>query len=167
MYRATLAALLSTFVLATSAIAADAVAGATNLTPATESIARFSPEASQDFSAATMRAAKSSASVAEKRPGALMSMYAGLVALQSYDIYSTSAALKNGAREANPVMSGVVGNPTAFAAVKAGMTGLSIFAAEQMWRQHHRARAVVVMAASNGFMAFVAAHNRSVVSSTR
>jgi len=165
MFRSTLAAVMGTFVVVTSAIAADAVESTSvvNPKPAIESIGHVSSDSSPDFVASKVRAEKVNASAAEKRPAALMSMYAGLVALQSYDIYSTSAALKNGAREANPVMGGVVGNAPAFVGVKAGMTGLSIFAAERMWRQHHRMQAVLVMAASNGFMAFVAAHNAAVV----
>jgi hypothetical protein len=87
----------------------------------------------------------------------------GLGMLQAYDVYSTSAALKNGAREANPAMSGLVGNPVAFVAVKTGITGVSIFAAERMWKQHQRAQALAVMAVSTGLMAVVAAHNHSVI----
>jgi len=36
-------------------------------------------------------------------------------------------------------------------------------AAEQMWRNHHRVAAIVMMAASNGIMAVVATHNASVL----
>jgi len=35
----------------------------------------------------------------------------------------------------------------------------AIYAAEQLWRQHHRGQAIAIMVASNGVMAIVAAHN--------
>jgi hypothetical protein len=101
--------------------------------------------------------------VADERPAALVSLYAGFAALQAYDIYSTSAALARGGREGNPLMVGVAGHPAAFIAVDAATTGLSIYAAERLWRHHHRAKAVALMAISNGVMAVVAAHNASVL----
>jgi hypothetical protein len=166
MFRPTIAAVLSAFFMATSASAADAVDS--NLaTASVQSIERLNPGTPNVLAAAAAPALNLSAPMVDKRPTALMSMYAGLAALQAYDFYSTTAAMKSGAREANPVMNGVVGNPAAFLAVKAGVTGASIFAAERMWRQHHRAQAIAVMAASNGFMALVAAHNHSVMAATR
>jgi hypothetical protein len=169
MFRTAAAVVLSALVLATSAAAADAVNDTNLETAATATgVARLNPGAQAVFSAApTAGALNLSAPLVDKRPAALMSMYAALAGLQAYDFYSTTAALKNGAREANPIMSGVVATPGAFLAVKAGVTGVSIFAAERMWRQHHRAQAIAVMAVSNGFMAFVAAHNHAVVSATR
>jgi hypothetical protein len=163
MFRTTVAAVLSTFFLATSAQAADAIDSAVPADRAVNpSIARLSPEGQSTFAAAAAPVLNVT-SIGEKRPAALVSLYAGLAALQAYDLYSTSAALKSGAREANPVMTGVVGNPVAFIAVKAGITGVSIFASERMWKQHHRAQAIAVMAVSNGLMAVVAAHNHSVI----
>ena len=169
MVRSILAAALTTVVVAMPASAADAVLAPNSLsaTAATESFARLNPETQGVLSAVATPALKSAASVVEKRPAPLVSMYAGLAALQAYDFYSTSTALKNGAREANPMMSGIVGNPGAFLAVKAGVTGVSIFAAERMWRQHHRAQAIAVMAVTNSFMAFVAAQNHSVIAGAR
>jgi hypothetical protein len=97
------------------------------------------------------------------RPSILTALYGGSAALQAFDAYSTLKALKGGAVEANPLMKGVVGNPGVFIGIKAAVTGASIMAAEQMWRNHHRVAAIVMMAASNGFMAAVAAHNASVL----
>src|SRR5512146_3281363 len=48
------------------------------------------------------------------RPMALPALYAGSAALQAFDAYSTLRALRLGATEANPVMTGVVGNPAMF-----------------------------------------------------
>jgi len=97
----------------------------------------------------------------------LPTLYVSLSALQAYDVYSTLTAIRHGATEANPLMQGVVGNPTAFVAMKAGVTGVSIYAAERLWRQNRKKSAVLLMVASNGLMAWVAAHNASVLSAVR
>ena len=97
------------------------------------------------------------------RPSILTALYGGSAALQAFDAYSTLKALKGGAVEANPLMKGVVGNPGVFIGIKAAVTGASIMAAEQMWRNNHRVAAIVMMVASNGVMAAVAAHNASVL----
>ena len=98
------------------------------------------------------------------RKSILTALYGGSAVLQAFDAYSTMKALKGGAVEANPLMKGVVGNPGVFIGVKAAVTGASIMAAEQMWRNNHKVAAIVMMAASNGIMAAVAAHNASVLS---
>jgi hypothetical protein len=101
------------------------------------------------------------------RPALLAPMYGGLIALQAYDVYSTTTAINRGAHEANPIMGGVAGNPVALAAVKVVVTGTSIFAAERMWKQGHRVQALAVMVISNGLMAAVAAHNHSMIDQVR
>jgi hypothetical protein len=101
--------------------------------------------------------------VAPHRPFALPSLYAGSVFLQSYDAYSTLTALKHGGTEANPLMKGITGNPVAFIGLKAGVTTMSIMAAERMWKDNNRLAAVMTMVASNSFMAIVAAHNSAVL----
>ena len=93
----------------------------------------------------------------------LSSLYAGSAFLQGYDAYSTLTALKSGAVEANPLMKGITKSPAAFMALKAGMTMASIMSAERMWKNNYRAGAVIMMIASNGMMAAVAAHNASVL----
>ena len=97
-----------------------------------------------------------------RRPAALIPMYASLAALQGADFVSTSRALSSGAAyEANPVMRGVVGNPAAFLAVKAGTTAGTIWIAERL-RKKHPVRALVLMASTNAVMAAVVAHNLNV-----
>jgi Domain of unknown function (DUF5658) len=98
-----------------------------------------------------------------RRPLALPSLYAGSVFLQSYDAYSTLSALRNGGTEANPLMKGITKSPVAFIGLKAGVTMMSIMAAERMWKDNNRVRAVLTMVATNGFMAAVAAHNTAVL----
>ena len=101
--------------------------------------------------------------IAPRRPLVLPSLYAGSAFLQGYDAYSTLSALKNGGTEANPLMKGITKSPVAFIGLKAGVTMMSIMAAERMWKDNNRLGAVLTMVASNGFMAAVAAHNAAVL----
>jgi hypothetical protein len=104
---------------------------------------------------------------APHRPLALPGLYAGSAFLQGYDAYSTLSALKSGATEANPLMKGITRSPLAFVAVKTGLTVASILGAERLWKEDHRVAAVMMMVASNGMMAAVAAHNASVLQRVR
>lgn len=92
------------------------------------------------------------------RPAALTALYASYTALQAYDVYSTRQALARGAREANPLMQGVVGNTGAFVAMKAGVAVATIAAAEKLWKTNKPA-AIGVMIAGNSVAAIVAARN--------
>jgi hypothetical protein len=92
------------------------------------------------------------------RPAALTALYASYSALQAYDVYSTRQALARGAREANPLMQGVVGNTGAFVAMKAGVAVATIAAAEKLWKTNKPA-AIGVMIAGNSVAAIVAARN--------
>lgn len=100
------------------------------------------------------------------RPAALPAFYASLVALQLFDGYSTTHALAGGAKEANPVMKGVVNKPVVFWSVKAAMAVAPVLAAERMWKTN-KAGAIAVMVVSNGMMAAVAAHNAKVLHRVR
>jgi hypothetical protein len=93
---------------------------------------------------------------------ALVSLHVGFAAFQAYDVYSTTTAIGRGAIEANPLMRNSVRSRAAFIGIKAATTAGSIFAAERLWRDHHRVGAIALMAVSNGMMAIVAAHNASV-----
>jgi len=104
---------------------------------------------------------------APHRPKLLPSLYAALAFLEGYDAYSTLAALKSDATEANRFMRGITSSPPAFVAVKAGATAASIMGAERLWKDNHRTAAVMIMVASNGLMAVVAAHNSSVLRRAR
>ena len=74
------------------------------------------------------------------RPAILPALYASYAALQAYDVYSTKAALARGAREANPLMQGVVKNSGAFVAVKVGAAAAGIVAAERLWKTNIQGR---------------------------
>ena len=92
------------------------------------------------------------------RPVALPALYISYAALQGYDVYSTRQALARDAREANPLMQGVVGNLDGFVAVKAVLAVNTIIAADRLWRTNKTA-AIAVMIASNSVAAIVAARN--------
>ena len=93
-----------------------------------------------------------------KRPAVLPAMYAGFVATQAWDIYTTSAALKNGANEANRVAALFAGSSAKMIGFKAATTASTIFFAERLWKRN-RVAAVVLLAAANGATAAIAMHN--------
>jgi len=101
------------------------------------------------------------------RPSALPPLYVSLAALQAYDGYATLRGVTEGARESNALVSGLAGRPAMFWALKGGSTAMSIFMAEQLWRHHRRAEAIVTMIAANGVMAAIAARNVGVLRASR
>jgi hypothetical protein len=92
------------------------------------------------------------------RPTVLTALYASYGALQAYDVYSTRQALALGAREANPLMQGVVSNTGSAVALKASVAVATIVAAERLWKTNKPA-AIGVMIAGNSVAAIVAARN--------
>ena len=92
------------------------------------------------------------------RPAPLVGLYISLAGLQALDIASTHKALEAGAAEANPIIAPLSGSPLALAAVKAGVTGATIFATERMWKTNRKA-ALVTMIALNAVYGAIAAHN--------
>jgi hypothetical protein len=97
----------------------------------------------------------------------LTTLSVGLAGLEAFDAYSTLAAVGHGGVESNPMMRGIVSHPAAFIGIKAGITGASFFAAERLWREHHRGAAIALMAVANGVMAAVAVNNASVLNASR
>jgi hypothetical protein len=98
------------------------------------------------------------------RPAALIPLYVSFAGLQGYDGYSTIRGVRNGAREANPLVGGLAKQPAAFWTVKALSTVTTIYFAEQLWRQHKRGQAIMTMVVANAFMGAVAARNAYVLS---
>src|SRR2546423_864697 len=93
------------------------------------------------------------AAVSGKR-GVLIPMYVSFAVLQALDMQSTHTALGEGGREANPVMTRMVGNPVAFFALKAATGAAVIFATEKM-RPRNRIAAIATMAALNSVYASI------------
>lgn len=104
---------------------------------------------------------------AESRPAILPPLCVGLAALQVYDGYTTIRGVREGNRETNPLVGGLAERPVVLWSLKAGTTALSIYLAEQQWRQHHRKPAILTMVVANGVMAAVAARNASRLSARR
>jgi hypothetical protein len=71
--------------------------------------------------------------------------------------------LNHGGTEVNPLLTAVSKRPIAFIGLKAGLTVVSIMAAERMWKHNNRLGAVLAMVALNGYMSFAAAHNVAVL----
>jgi hypothetical protein len=160
MVRITAALLLGTALLASPVAAAEG----TSETPLTSAAIAAAVPGAVVAPEAPVALARS---VQPERALVLPALYVSLSALQAYDVYSTLAATRGGAVEANPLMRGAVGNPAAFVAIKAGVTGASIYMAERLWRDRKRTQAVLLMVASNGLMAYVAHHNAGVLRSLK
>lgn len=159
MRRTLVGSLVGLLLMSSSAFAGDADDNTTpTVTPAIAAAA--TALARPDLTANLTRAPRIAA---PRRPLALPTLYAGSVFLQSYDAYSTLAALRRGGTEANPFVKGITKSPVAFIGLKAGVTMMSIVAAERMWKDDNRLGAVLTMVATNGFMAAVAAHNTAVL----
>jgi hypothetical protein len=101
------------------------------------------------------------------RGAALPLLYVAQIGLQAYDGYSTTRGLRNGAIESNSIMGRLASHPAALWAAKSGAAFASIYAAERLWRQHHRGRAIALMVVTNGIMAAVAAKNATVIHAQR
>jgi hypothetical protein len=93
-----------------------------------------------------------------KRPALLPALYASLAAVQAWDLYSTSMALKAGAHEANAAAAPFASNKGSMLGLKLATTAGTILCTERMWRKN-RVGAVVLMVAINGATAAVAMHN--------
>ena len=93
-----------------------------------------------------------------RRPSALPALYASLGAMHVWDVYSTRAALKAGAREANPAATRLAGSPSSLIGLKAATTASTIFFAERMWKKN-KVGAIVMLVAVNGATAAVSMQN--------
>ena len=94
-----------------------------------------------------------------KRPGVLPVLYATLGAVNAWDTYSTSAALKAGSGRRQPRRRPGCGQHGWDARPQAGRRQeASILFAERLWRKN-RVAAIVMMAAINGATAAVAVRN--------
>ena len=100
------------------------------------------------------------------RPPALPWLYMSFIGLEIMDGSSTSRGLARGAVESNPLVRLAVEHPASLWAVKGGAAVASIFAAERLWKRHHRSQAITLMVVSNAVMGVVAARNVSAINKT-
>jgi Domain of unknown function (DUF5658) len=85
-------------------------------------------------------------------------MYVSFATLQALDGISTLKALDAGGREANPMMSRVVGSPAGLFAVKAATTAATVLLSERL-AKHNEVASFVMMAVLNTGYAAIVAHN--------
>jgi hypothetical protein len=97
----------------------------------------------------------------QRRPAALVPLYLSFAALQALDVQSTLSAVRNGGREANPVMAGLVDKPATLVAVKAA-TGAGIVYFVERLRTRNRTAALMMMAAFDSVYATIVARNYAV-----
>jgi len=135
------------------------------LVPAT--VRAADDKATDDGSADRARLELFANSSPSARPAVLPALYGTFAGLQIYDGYATFAGLHRGVHETNGLIGGLAGKPAVLWTMKAASTGISIYLAERLWRDHHRGQAIAVMIASNALMSVVAVRNASVLSSTR
>ena len=110
------------------------------------------------LAAAASASAQDRDAIEQKRPGVLMPLYFTFVGLQALDMHSTMSAVESGAREANPMVRGTLGNPAGMVVLKAGTAAGVVFLAEKVWRRN-RTAAIVTMFALNSAYITIAAHN--------
>jgi hypothetical protein len=94
-----------------------------------------------------------------KRKGLHPLLLAAPVLAQLADAYTTSQNLKNGAREANPVLEPFAGNDAALYGAKIGAGVLGSILADRLARSGHRTAAKILDAVEIGVPAGAAIHN--------
>ena len=92
---------------------------------------------------------------AAKVPTSVKALFGSYAMLQGLDMYSTSVALKAGAREANPLMQASMGQALG---VKAAMSVATYYVVHKMSKKNRKG-AIVTMAILNGVTAAVVANN--------
>ncbi len=88
-------------------------------------------------------------------PKSIKALYGSYAVLQGLDMYSTSVALRAGAREANPLMQTSMGHAIGLKAVM----GLTTYYAVNKMSKKNRKGAMVTMVILNGVTAAVVANN--------
>jgi hypothetical protein len=84
------------------------------------------------------------------------------VALNAFDIYTTTKAVSSGqGKEANPILSGVAQTPVALTAAKIVTTATTLVIAKRLWKDH-RAASIVLMVAANVGTGFIVGHNATI-----
>lgn len=101
-----------------------------------------------------------------KRPPLLSALYVSYAGAQVLDLYTTSASLRQGGREVNPVVAPLSADLVAVSVLKAATTAGTIYFVDRLWRRH-RVAAVILMAGLNGAVGGVAAHNARVARRAR
>jgi hypothetical protein len=94
-------------------------------------------------------------------PAFLKKLYIGYAALQASDVITTTAALKRGAREGNPLVRGIADSPAALIGVKVAAGVATIVMIEKL-RETRPVLATVTLIAMNATLAAVTVNNVAV-----
>jgi hypothetical protein len=94
----------------------------------------------------------------EERPRLLIPLYFSMATWQALDFLSTQRGLKAGVQEGNPVMAPLRGSAGAVIVVKAGVSAMTIYAAERMWKHNRKAAVLTLIGVNLGYAAIVS-HN--------
>jgi hypothetical protein len=94
-------------------------------------------------------------------PAFLKKMYFAYAALQASDVITTTAALKRGAREANPLIRNIAGSPKAMIGVKVAAGVATVVMIEKL-RETRPALATITLIAMNATLAAVTVNNVAV-----
>jgi hypothetical protein len=89
------------------------------------------------------------------RPAVLAPLWVSFAGLQILDIHSTMRAPDFGAREANPLVRGLLASPAAFVASKAAVTTGLIYASERLRRRHPRTAVLMMIGLNSAYAAVV------------
>ena len=92
------------------------------------------PAAAADVDDSPTPALPVAEAIVKPRPQIVPSLYVSLAVLQAFDGYSTLRGVRNGAREANPILGQAAGRPIAIWTLKAASTATTIYCAERLWR---------------------------------
>jgi len=122
------------------------------------------PAAAADVDDSPTPALPVAEAIVKPRPQIVPSLYVSLAVLQAFDGYSTLRGVRNGAREANPILGQAAGRPIAIWTLKAASTVTTIYCVERLWRTHRRGQAITLLVVANAMMGAIAAHNASILS---
>ena len=93
-----------------------------------------------------------------ERPRLLVPLYFSMAMCQTLDFVSTQRGLNAGGQEGNPVMAPLMGSAGAVIAVKAGVSAMTIYAAERLWKHNRKAAVLTLIGVNIGYAAIVS-HN--------
>jgi hypothetical protein len=126
--------------------------------PGTEILEMRRDDLSRDRPSSSVSPPADGAAAPSRRPGALVPLYLALAALQGADAATTVLAVRAGGREMNPVVEPIADNWGAMLAVKSFSAGITIFAAERLWKKNPAA-AIATMAGVNALYGYLVARN--------
>lgn len=143
---------------------ADERAESTAVVPQVNLNALMQPVALADSTSFPVQLSTPRSLSAERHTGVDFGMgavYASTALMHILDIDSTFKALDRGAVEANPLMSGLVKNKSAFILTKAAIAGATIYATHRM-AKHNKVGAIITSMAINSAYLMIVKNNYAI-----